>query len=66
MRELRLDKCLGIMDMGLAKVAVGCPKLEKLSVKWCRKISDIGINLLAKKCHKLHGLDISYLKVTPI
>uniref|UniRef100_J3NE16 F-box/LRR-repeat protein 15-like leucin rich repeat domain-containing protein n=2 Tax=Oryza brachyantha TaxID=4533 RepID=J3NE16_ORYBR len=49
--------------MGLAKVVVGCPRLEKLSLKWCREISDIGIDLLSKKCHQLRSLDISYLKV---
>lgn len=63
LRELRLDKCLGVTDMGLAKVVVGCPRLEKLGVKWCREISDIGIDLLAKKCPDLRSLDISYLKV---
>ena len=66
LRELRLDKCLGVTDMGLAKVVVGCPRLEKLSVKWCREISDIGIDLLAKKCPELRILDISYLKVDPM
>ncbi|XP_066372349.1 uncharacterized protein [Miscanthus floridulus] len=50
LRELVMDKCLGVTDVGLAKVAVGCPGLEKLSVKWCREISDIGIERLAKKC----------------
>jgi F-box and leucine-rich repeat protein 2/20 len=64
LRELRLDKCLAVTDMGLAKVAVGCPRLEKLSLKWCREISDIGIDLLAKKCPELRSLNISYLKVT--
>jgi F-box and leucine-rich repeat protein 2/20 len=64
LRDLRLDKCLAVTDMGLAKVAVGCPKLEKLSLKWCREISDIGIDLLAKKCPELRSLNISYLKVT--
>ena len=50
LRELVVDKCLDVTDVGLAKVAVGCPGLEKLSVKWCREISDIGIERLAKKC----------------
>jgi F-box/leucine-rich repeat protein 2/20 len=63
LRDLRLDKCLGVTDMGLAKVVVGCPRLEKLSVKWCREISDIGLHLLAKKCPELRSLDISYLEV---
>ncbi|CAL4990355.1 unnamed protein product [Urochloa decumbens] len=64
LRELVMDKCLGVTDVGLAKVAVGCPRLEKLSVKWCREISDIGIELLAKKCPELRSVDISYLKVS--
>ncbi|XP_062183086.1 F-box/LRR-repeat protein 3-like [Phragmites australis] len=64
LRELALDKCLAVTDMGLAKVAVGCPGLERLSVKWCREISDIGVELLAKKCRELRSVDISYLKVS--
>uniref|UniRef100_A0A0A9DT44 F-box/LRR-repeat protein 15-like leucin rich repeat domain-containing protein n=1 Tax=Arundo donax TaxID=35708 RepID=A0A0A9DT44_ARUDO len=64
LRELALDKCLAVTDMGLAKVAVGCPGLQRLSVKWCREISDIGVELLAKKCRQLRSVDISYLKVS--
>ncbi|XP_066317906.1 two-component response regulator ORR10-like [Miscanthus floridulus] len=64
LRELVMDKCLGVTDVGLAKVAVGCPGPEKLSVKWCCEISDIGIELLAKKCPELRSVDISYLKVS--
>ncbi|CAD6338022.1 unnamed protein product [Miscanthus lutarioriparius] len=64
LRELVMDKCLGITNVGLAKVTVGCPGLEKLSVKWCLEISDIGIELLSKKCPELRSVDISYLKVS--
>lgn len=64
LRELNLDKCLGMSDVGLAKIAVGCPKLEKLSLKWCFDITDIGIQLLSKKCLQLKQIDISYLKVS--
>ncbi|KAK4427630.1 F-box/LRR-repeat protein 3 [Sesamum alatum] len=64
LRELCLDKCLNIGDVGLAKIAVGCPKLERLSLKWCFEITDIGVELLSKKCDQLKHLDISYLKVT--
>lgn len=63
LRDLVMDKCLGVTDVGLAKVAVGCPGLQRLSLKWCREISDIGVDLLAKKCPQLRSLDISYLKV---
>lgn len=64
LRELRMDKCLAVTDVGLAKIAVGCENLENLSLKWCMEISDLGIDLLCKKCLGLKSLDISYLKVT--
>ncbi|KAK2966386.1 hypothetical protein RJ640_013696 [Escallonia rubra] len=32
LRDLRMDKCLNVTDVGLAKIAVGCEKLERLSV----------------------------------
>ncbi|KAJ8772019.1 hypothetical protein K2173_027196 [Erythroxylum novogranatense] len=64
LKELRMDKCLGVTDVGLAKIAVGCGRLERLSLKWCMEISDLGIDLLCKKCLNLSYLDMSYLKVT--
>ncbi|KAJ1380876.1 Leucine-rich repeat [Sesbania bispinosa] len=64
LRELNMDKCLGVTDIGLAKIAVGCSQLETLSLKWCLEISDLGIDLLCKKCLELKFLDVSYLKVT--
>ncbi|KAF2307281.1 hypothetical protein GH714_026073 [Hevea brasiliensis] len=59
-----MDKCLGVSDVGLAKIAVRCGRLERLSLKWCMEISDLGIDLLCKKCPELKHLDVSYLKVT--
>ncbi|KAL2514934.1 F-box family protein [Forsythia ovata] len=64
LRELNFDKCLCVTDVGLAKIVVGCPNLESLSLKWCFEVTDIGIELLSKKCTELKHLDISYLKVT--
>ncbi|EEF49916.1 F-box/LRR-repeat protein 3 [Ricinus communis] len=64
LKELTLDKCLGVSDVGLAKIAVGCGRLEKISLKWCMEISDLGVDLLCKKCVDLKFLDVSYLKVT--
>lgn len=63
LRVLKLVKCLGVTDVGLAKIAVGCGRLERLDLKWCLEISDLGIDLLSKKCGDLKFLDISYLKV---
>ncbi|KAL5701063.1 hypothetical protein ACHQM5_026442 [Ranunculus cassubicifolius] len=64
LRDLKLVKCLDVTDVGLAAIAVGCVKLEKLNLKWCMEITDLGIELLSKKCTNLKSLDISYLKVT--
>ncbi|KAJ0079812.1 hypothetical protein Patl1_22337 [Pistacia atlantica] len=64
LREVKMDKCLNVTDVGLAKIAVGCANLERLSLKWCLEISDLGIDLLCKKCQDLKFLDLSYLKVT--
>lgn len=63
LRELKMDKCLGLTDVGLAKIAIGCSRLEKLSLKWCLEIGDLGVDLLCKKCFCLKFLDLSYLKV---
>lgn len=63
LREVGVDKCVNMSDVGLAKIAVGCPKLERLTLKWCFDITDIGVELLSKKCAQLKHLDISYLKV---
>jgi len=63
LKELRMDKCLGVSDVGLAKIVVGCGRLVRLSLKWCMEISDLGVELLCKKCLELKFLDVSYLKV---
>lgn len=63
LKEVKMDRCFRVSDFGLAKIVVGCEKLEKLSLKWCDEISDIGIDLLSKKCVLLKHLDISYTKV---
>ncbi|XLR60505.1 hypothetical protein S83_011177, partial [Arachis hypogaea] len=51
-----------VSDIGLARIAVGCSRLERLSLKWCFEISDIGVDLLCKKCFYLKVLEVSYLK----
>ncbi|KVH93520.1 F-box/LRR-repeat protein 3 isoform X4 [Cynara cardunculus var. scolymus] len=64
LREVKMDKCLRVTDVGLAKIAIGCDKLEKISLKWCLEITDLGIDLLSKKCLHLKHLSISYLKIS--
>ncbi|CAF2036211.1 BnaA09g03940D [Brassica napus] len=64
LREVRLDKCLSLSDVGLARIVLGCSNLSKISLKWCMEISDLGIDLLCKKCKDLKSLDVSYLKIT--
>ncbi|KAJ0743756.1 putative leucine-rich repeat domain superfamily [Helianthus annuus] len=64
LREVKLDKCLRLTDVGLAKIAIRCQKLEKLSLKWCLEITDLGIDLLSNKCLRLKHLCVSYLKIS--
>ncbi|CAE6123355.1 unnamed protein product [Arabidopsis arenosa] len=64
LRELKMDKCLSLSDVGLARIVVGCSNLNKISLKWCMEISDLGIDLLCKICKGLKSLDVSYLKIT--
>ncbi|KAL4588396.1 hypothetical protein LXL04_001280 [Taraxacum kok-saghyz] len=64
LREVKMDKCLRVTDVGLAKIAIGCEKLEKISLKWCLEITDLGIDLLSKKCPQLKHLCVSYLKIS--
>ncbi|CAH8324579.1 unnamed protein product [Eruca vesicaria subsp. sativa] len=64
LRELKMDKCLSLSDVGLARIVLGCSNLNKISLKWCMEISDLGIDLLCKKCKDLTSLDVSYLKIT--
>ncbi|XP_074276131.1 F-box/LRR-repeat protein 3 isoform X2 [Silene latifolia] len=65
-RDLKMDKCLSVTDVGLAQIAIGCVGLETLSLKWCMDITDIGIELLSNKCLGLKFLDISSLKITSV
>ncbi|XP_071691521.1 F-box/LRR-repeat protein 3-like isoform X1 [Rutidosis leptorrhynchoides] len=64
LREVKLDKCLRLTDVGLAKIAIRCEKLEKISLKWCLEITDLGIDLLSNKCAHLKHLSVSYLKIS--
>ncbi|KAG2278568.1 hypothetical protein Bca4012_041110 [Brassica carinata] len=64
LREVRMDKCLSLSDVGLARIVLGGSNLSKISLKWCMEISDLGIDLLCKKCKDLRSLDVSYLKIT--
>ncbi|KAD2394172.1 hypothetical protein E3N88_41149 [Mikania micrantha] len=43
LREIKMDKCLKLTDVGLAKIAIRCEKLEKMGLKWCSDITDLGI-----------------------
>ncbi|XP_071716848.1 F-box/LRR-repeat protein 3-like [Rutidosis leptorrhynchoides] len=64
LKEVKLDKCLRVTDVGLAKIAIRCQNLEKISLKWCLEITDLGIDLLSNKCPNLKHLSVSYLKLS--
>lgn len=64
LEKLWLGRCKLITDIGIGCIAVGCPKLKMISLKWCLGIGDLGVELVAVKCRELRSLDLSYLTIT--
>ena len=63
LENLWLGRCKFVTDIGIGCIAVGCPKLKLINLKWCLGIGDLGIELVAVKCKELRSLDLSYLPV---
>ena len=63
LERLWLARCKLITDIGIGCIAVGCPKLKLISLKWCLGIGDLGVGLVAVKCKEIRSLDLSYLPV---
>ncbi|CAO2823977.1 unnamed protein product [Amaranthus hypochondriacus] len=64
LEKLWLGRCKLVTDIGIGCIAVGCPKLKMISLKWCLGIGDLGVELIAVKCKELRSLDLSYLPIT--
>lgn len=47
-----------LSDAGLAAVAAGFTKLEKLSLIWCSNVTHVGLRSIAEKCILLRSLDL--------
>jgi hypothetical protein len=67
-----LRKNLAITDIGLCKVAEGCPKLNTIDLSNCKKITDVSVIKMVELCPNLQSLnltrcpgvtDISILKI---
>lgn len=63
LEKLWLGRCKLITDIGIGCIAVGCPKLKIIGLKWCLGIGDLGVELIAVKCKDLRTFDLSYLPV---
>ncbi|KAL4373374.1 hypothetical protein S83_015458 [Arachis hypogaea] len=55
LREVNMDECLGVTNIGLARIVVGCSRLEHLSLKWCFEISNLGVDLLYNEYENEQG-----------
>ncbi|KMT05424.1 hypothetical protein BVRB_7g175510 [Beta vulgaris subsp. vulgaris] len=64
LERLLMVRCKQVSDIGIGCIAVGCVKLNKISLKWCLKITDLGVQLLAVKCKRIRSLDLSYVPIT--
>ncbi|CAN6334777.1 unnamed protein product [Urochloa humidicola] len=60
---LPLLHCKTLTDVGLGCVAVGCPDLRELSLKWYLVVMVLVLQFLTLKCKKLTSLDLSYTMV---
>lgn len=47
-----------LSDAGLAAVADGFAKLEKLTLIWCSNATSAGLRFVAQKCASLKSLDL--------
>lgn len=52
------DYCSSLTDAGLAELANGFPRIEKLSLVWCPNVSSVGLRSLAQRCTSLRSLDL--------
>ncbi|MBA0788798.1 hypothetical protein Gotri_006745 [Gossypium trilobum] len=68
LRELNMDKCLQLTDVGLAKIAVtneslhsiaSLLKLEVLGLMACPLIDDVGLQFIERGCPSLKVIDVS-------
>ena len=60
LRHANLTWCVQLSDAALIALAMGCPKLELLSVHGLQRITDASIEALADECSAcLHTLDIN-------
>ncbi|KAG0473725.1 hypothetical protein HPP92_015582 [Vanilla planifolia] len=64
LERLWMGRCKLVTDMGIGCIAVGCPKLKLLCLKWCLGLTDLGIELVAVKCREVQILDLSYTMVS--
>lgn len=63
LERLWLARCKMITDLGVGCVAVGCPKLRLICLRWCLGVGDFGVGLVAVKCKEIRSLDLSFLPV---
>jgi Leucine Rich repeat len=47
-----------VTDIGIASLAAGCRKLEKILISDCRKITDTGLVALASGCPRIQSLTV--------
>ena len=58
-RSLNLRGCRKITDSGVAALAIGCKRLQVLSVASCNLVTDESVKLLAEHCVGMRSLNLS-------
>lgn len=50
-----------LSDTGLSLLAVGCKRLEHLSLTWCPTLTSLGLVSIAENCRALKSLELQVL-----
>eukprot|EP00729_Bicosta_minor_P011360 gene11360-27274_t len=58
LKELNLDKCLKIGNVGIRRIKLSCPKLIALSLRYCKGIDMSAVRVICEVC-KIESLCLS-------
>ena len=52
-----MSLCESVTDAGLEKIAVGCPNLRHLNLRFCGNVTDAGLESIAAGCPDLQDIN---------
>ena len=53
---LSIKSCANVTDRSMAKIALGCQKLQEVDISYCHEISNVSLSLIGKHCPNIKTL----------